>query len=54
MSTVLFQQLMVNRAIKNLVIISSVSVGYSISIYAGQAKLKPILFKVLKVEGIRE
>ncbi|WGT66841.1 hypothetical protein [cyanobacterium endosymbiont of Epithemia clementina EcSB] len=45
---------MVNRAIENLIIVSSGPAGYTTLIYAGRAKLRPILFECLKVGGSRD
>ncbi len=44
---------MVNTVIENLVIIGSGPAGYTASIYAGRAKLKPLLFEGFQVGGVR-
>ncbi|HAC65420.1 MAG TPA: thioredoxin-disulfide reductase [Cyanothece sp. UBA12306] len=44
---------MASSKVENLVIIGSGPAGYTASIYAGRAKLKPVLFEGLKMGGIR-
>jgi hypothetical protein len=50
---VIYLNLMVNRAIENLVIFGSVPADCTTSIDAGRAKLKPVILECLKVAGIR-